>query len=272
MENTGIYHRPLVAFLQRKQAFVWVEHPVTIKWSMGLQRGETDNLDAQRIGLYAFRDQDKAKAYNVKAQSLQRVSELLATRERLLKAEHMLLAPIKELKELGLKEEKKVVRKACKQSILTLKKEIKAITNALEDLVKEHPAIEASYHYIRSVAYVGTITALQVLLYTHDFERFASAKKLPSYAGVAPFASQSGSIIRVSTQVHFMANKSLKKAFHMCAVNSIRWSRAMRIYFASKLKEVKTKMGIINAIRHKLLQRFYAFVKERRMYLPYQVA
>ena len=267
MENTGVYHRPLVSFLQRKQAFVWVEHPVAIKWSMGLQRGKTDKLDAQRICLYAFRNQDKAKD-----KSLQRVSELLATRERLLKAEHMLLAPIKELRALGLKEEEKLVKKACKQSLLTLKKEIKEINKALEELVKENPAIEASYSYIRSVAHVGSITALQLLVYTHDFERFDSAKKLASYAGVAPFAYQSGSSIRGRPKVHFMAKKSLKKALHMCAVSSIRWAGEMRSYFERKLKEGKHKMSIINAIRNKILQRVYACVKARRMYLPWQAA
>ena len=80
--------------------------------------------------------------------------------------------------------------------------------------MKENPGTEASYNYIRSVAHVGTITALQLLVYTHDFERFSSAKKLASYAGVEPFAYQSGSSIRGRTKVHFMANKSLKKALH----------------------------------------------------------
>jgi transposase len=51
MENTGIYHRALVDFLQRKKAFVWVENPVAINWSSGLQRGKTDQMDSQRICL-----------------------------------------------------------------------------------------------------------------------------------------------------------------------------------------------------------------------------
>jgi len=60
LENTGLYHRALVAFLQAQQAYVWVENAVEIKWSMGLQRGKTDIVDAQRIALYAFKNQDKA--------------------------------------------------------------------------------------------------------------------------------------------------------------------------------------------------------------------
>ncbi len=42
MENTGLYHRLLANFLIGKGALVWVETPVEIKWSMGIQRGKSD--------------------------------------------------------------------------------------------------------------------------------------------------------------------------------------------------------------------------------------
>jgi len=45
LKNTGLYHRALVAFLQNKQAFVWLENAVVIKWSMGLTRGKSDLID-----------------------------------------------------------------------------------------------------------------------------------------------------------------------------------------------------------------------------------
>ncbi|NEJ82922.1 IS110 family transposase, partial [Rhizobium leguminosarum] len=261
LENTGIYHRSLVSYLQSEQAFVWVENPVAIKWSMGLTRGKTDTLDAQRICLYAFRYQDKAKEYSARDQALGKVGELLAARERLIKTRKMLLAPIKELKEAGLKEEEKLVKKACKQTLSALEKEIKTIDKDLKDLVQKEPTLQASYSYIRSVEHVGLITALQLLVYTHSFERFDSAKKLASYAGVAPFAYSSGSSIRGRTRVHPMANKTLKTALHMCAISAIRWKGEMRSYFERKVAEGKNKMSILNAIRNKILQRIYACVK-----------
>jgi transposase len=272
MENTGIYHRSLVDFLQRKKAFVWVENPFAIKWSMGLQRGKTDQMDSQRICLYAFRNQDKAKGYSSKDESIQKVSELLAARERLIKARQMLLVPIQELKEVGLKEEERMVKKACKQTLSALDKEIKSINKDLEELVQAEAEVKASYSYIRSVEYVGPITALQLLVYTHGFERFDSGKKLASYAGVAPFAYQSGSSIRGKTQVHPMANKTLKKALHMCALSSIRKAGELKSYFDRKVKEGKNKMSIINAIRNKILQRIYACVRDQRMYVSLQAA
>lgn len=51
MENTGIYHRPLVEFLQRKKVLCG-QNPLAIKWSMGLVREKTDQMDAKRICLW----------------------------------------------------------------------------------------------------------------------------------------------------------------------------------------------------------------------------
>ncbi|ACE06679.1 hypothetical protein Aasi_1379 [Candidatus Amoebophilus asiaticus 5a2] len=270
MENTGIYHHLLVNYLQSQKVFCWVENPVAIKWSMGLQRGKTDKIDAQRICLYAFRNQDKAKAYSLKDKNLQKVSELLSARERLIKARKMLLTPIGELKQVGLVEEEKMVKKACKQSLSALEKEIKSIDKDLEGLVEADTTLKASYSYIRSVDHVGAITALQLLVYTHDFKRFDNAKKLGSYAGVVPFEYSSGSSIRGRTRVHPMANKRLKTSLHMCALSAIRRAGTMRSYFERKVKEGKNKMSVLNAVRNKILQRIYACVKGERMYVPLQ--
>jgi transposase len=272
MGNTGIYHRSLANFLQEKKVFVWIENPVAIKWSLGVQRGKTDKMDARRVCLYAFRNQDKAQEYSSKDKTLQKVSELMAARERLIKARNMLVVPIQELKEIGLKEEKKLIRKVCKQSLSALEKEIKAIDKDLEASLQEDTTLQVSYRYICSVTHVGRITALQLLVATHDFERFDSAKKLASYAGIAPFAYSSGSSIRGKTRVHFMANKSLKKDLYMCALLAIRWKEELKDYFVCKVEEGKNKMSIINTVRNKILQRIYACVKDRRIYVPYYVA
>jgi hypothetical protein len=89
---------------------------------MGLQRGKNDAVDAQRIALYAFRNQDKAKNYSLLDKSLQKLSDLMATRERLIKARKMLLVPIKEMKQSGLKNEAEVMEKACCKSVKALEK------------------------------------------------------------------------------------------------------------------------------------------------------
>jgi transposase len=267
LENTGLYHRALVAFLQAHQAFVWVENAVEIKWSMGLQRGKTDTVDAQRIALYAFRNQDKAKAYQQQDAIRDKLADLLAARERLIKASSQLLVPIKEMKEAGLDQQARIVEKVCKQSLLTLKKGVKGLEEQVKELIEGDDSLQKQYNAITSVPGVGMITALQLMVHTHHFKRFASAKKLACYAGVAPFPYQSGSSVRGRNKVHPMANKTLKTALHMCALSVIRFKGEMRAYFDRKVKEGKNKMSILNAIRNKLLQRIFACDRDGRLFV-----
>lgn len=47
--------------LHPKEIFVWLENPLQIKLSSGIQRSKTDRLDARMIAEYACRHRDKAK-------------------------------------------------------------------------------------------------------------------------------------------------------------------------------------------------------------------
>jgi transposase len=266
LENTGIYNRYLVCFLQAQNATVWVETPVQIKWSQGLQRGKNDKADAQRICLYAFRNQDKRRPYAALDKSLQQVADLLGTRQRLINARKMLLIPIKELKAAGLKEEAKVVEKACQKSIAALEKEMETIEKQLEQVIQQDEQLNHTYTIVRSVRCIGLVAALHLMVYTHNFQRFDNAKQVASYSGVAPFEYSSGTSVRGKTKVHNMANKTLKTILHMCAVSSVRHNPEMRQYMERKVAEGKNKMSILNAIRNKILHRVFACVREQRPY------
>lgn len=270
LENTGLYHRALVAFLQNKQAFVWLENAVVIKWSMGLTRGKSDLIDCQRICLYAFRHQDKA--HTRMNTSLQGLADLLATRERLIQAKNSLLLPIKEMQAAGFSQEARRIKNICKASLTSLEQAIKALEKELEYIIDKEEKLKINYRFICSVKGVGMVTALYLLVYTSNSERFTNAKKLACYSGIVPFTYSSGSSIRRRTQVHPMANKTLKTALHMCALSSIRNKDEMRLYYERKIKEGKHKMSILNAIRNKLLHRVYACVRDQRMYVCKQAA
>lgn len=266
MENTGVYHRSLVVYLQSKEIFSWVETPVEIKWSMGLQRGKNDSVDAQRIAMYAFRNQDKAREYNALDKSLQKIADLMATRERLIKARKMLLVPVKEMLKSGLKEESKVMEKACSKSVSALEKEIEAIEIQLEKIIESENELSENYKIVRSVRCVGLVCSLQLIIYTHNFTKFDNAKQIASYCGVAPFEYSSGTSVKGKTKVHNMANKTLKTSLHMCAVSSVRHNPEMKQYLQRKVAEGKNKMLILNAIRNKIIQRVFACVREKRLY------
>jgi transposase len=168
---------------------------------MGLQRGKEDKVDAQKIALYAFKNQDKVKTYQQQDAIRDKLADLLAARERLVKTSNQLLVPIKEMKEAGLEQQAKVIEKACRQTLLSLKKEIKGLEEQVKELIQGEGSLQKQYEAITSVQSVGMITALQLMVCIHHFKRFTNAKKLACYAGLATFLYQSGSSVRGRNKV-----------------------------------------------------------------------
>ncbi len=266
LENTGLYHRLLATFLLHQKALVWVETPVQIKWSMGIQRGKSDAVDAERIYLYALRNQDKVKAYEQRDEVVQQIADYMALRERLQQCIKTLSLPVKELKSVGLTQAAKASEQASKKSIATMKEELDKLDKEIQALIESDPNLAEKYKYATSVRCVGFVAAAYLIVYTNGFSRFDSAKQLASYAGVAPFEYSSGTSIRGKTKVHPMANKTLKTVLHLCAVSSVRHNPEMVAYFQRKVSEGKNKMLVLNAIRNKVLNRVFACVRDRKEY------
>ena len=266
LENTGLYHRLLSAFLLHRKALVWVETPVQIKWSMGIQRGKSDTVDSERIYTYALRNQDKMKPYEQRDEIVQQIADYMALRERLQQCIKTLSLPIKELKSVGLIQAAKASEKASKKSMASMKKELDKLDKKIQELIESDPDLAEKYKHATSVKCVGFVEATYLIVYTNGFRRFDSAKQLASYSGIAPFEYSSGTSIRGRTKVHPMANKTLKTVLHMCAVSSVRHNPEMVAYFQRKVADGKNKMLVLNAIRNKVLQRVFACVRDRREY------
>ena len=94
-EHTGIYGRKLSYTLVEKQWCVWIEMPVAILRSMGLQRGKNDKVDAKRIAIYAMKNYENAKLWEAPRKEIGRLRQMLTTREALLNGLKALKMPIK---------------------------------------------------------------------------------------------------------------------------------------------------------------------------------
>ena len=267
LENTGIYHRLLANYLLSKGALVWVESAVQIKWSMGIQRGKSDIEDARRIMTYAYRNQDKTKAYSQRDKSIQQVSDYLSLRSRLQNCIQSLKVPIRELRSVGLKDEAKVLERSSKKSIGSMVKEIAFIDQEIKKVIQQNEDLSKKYKLATSVKSIGPVAGIALLVYTNGFTKFNSSKQIASYAGIAPFEHSSGTSIRGRTRVHPMGNKTLKTILHMCAISSLRNNPEMKAYYKRKVGDGKNKMLVINAIRNKLLARVFSCVKRQEMYV-----
>lgn len=261
MEFTGVYCRPLTRFLVAHECHVWLEMPVNIIRSLGLQRGKNDRIDAHRIALYAYKNRDDIKLWKPQRDVILRLRDMLALRERLITAKKSLEMPIEELIVMGDKDGAAIVRKNCQKTLSSIKKEIEGIDKNLDDTIKDDPQLKELFKLASSVPGVGKYTALFMICFTNEFSMYTNPKQLACYCGVAPFEHSSGSSIRGRTRVSHMANKVLKRMLHMGAMSVISRDPELKTYYQRKIAQGKNKMLVINAVRNKIIHRLCAVIK-----------
>lgn len=261
MEFTGIYCRPLTWFFIEQNCHVWIEMPVNIIRSLGLQRGKNDRVDAHRIALYAYKNRDDIKLWKPQRDVILKLRDLLALRERLISAQKSLNMPINELISMGDEKGAELVRRSCQKSLSSLENEIGQIDKNLDDLISNDPKLKEIFRLAKSVPGVGKLTALFMICFTDEFSIYNNPKQLACYCGVAPFEHSSGSSIRGKSRVSHMANKVLKRMLHLGAMSAIRWDPELRDYYKRKTAQGKNKMLVINAVRNKIIHRLCAVIK-----------
>jgi len=266
MEHTGIYNRCILNYLTEKQCMIWLEMPVQIIKSMGVQRGKSDKMDAQKIALYAYKNKEDIKLWQPKRLVINEINELLTLRERLITSENALKVPIEEIKQIGDKSTATMVYSYCKKSLQAIQKDLSDVNDKLDDIVNNDQNVKRLYDLSTSVPGIGKITALKLICYTNEFSTYVNGKQLACYCGVAPFEHSSGSSVKGKTRVSNMANKPLKTVLHLGALSVIRSNGELKEYYLRKVAEGKNKMSVINAVRNKMLLRLSAVVSRGTPY------
>lgn len=265
MEFTGLYNTPLVSYLTKKKALVWVEMAVRIKKSEGFARTNNDRTDAIKIARYAFRYQDNKALWSATDDNLSKIKHLIAQRDRIVDAISTLTVPVNELKEVGCKSEAKQMESLQKPVIEKLEQSKVDIEAAILKFVESDSKLSSKVKRITSIKGVGSVTAIAFLVYTNGFTSFETAKQLACYCGVVPFISkQSGSSIKSRPKVSNFANKKLKRLLHLCAMSAKRFNKDLKAYYEKKIAEGKNKMSVLNAIRNKLVLRMFAVIRDER--------
>ena len=265
LEHTGVYGKLILKYMSSFDYSIWLEMSLRIIKNSGIQRGKNDKIDAQRIALYALKNVEEAKLYQLPSKTLDKIRTLLTLRDKLIKNKTSLLRTSQELKKFDL-DCFKISQSHQKNSLKGVEKDLQNIEKELNKLIKEDDKIENIFNLSTSVPGIGKITALNLICFTNQFTMFSNPRQLACYCGVVPFEYTSGKSIRAKPKVHFMANKKLKKQLHLCALTAITNDSEMKLYFQRKVEEGKNKMLVINNVRNKLVHRICACIRENRNY------
>lgn len=265
LEHTGIYNNPVLGYLHLKQADIWLEQATQIKLSMGISREKNDKVDAQKIGLYAYKNREDARLWTPKREIVIELDRLTALRERLVKTIKTLQTPLSDAKGLVNKKMLTAETTLCQSSIDALKKDLANVDKKIREIIDSDTQLKTLFDIIDSVKGIGQVIATEVLITTNEFKDINDPKKYACYSGFAPFEHSSGKY-KGKAKVSNKANKKVKALFHNAAMSAIQHCKEIKDYYQRKVAEGKHKMLIINNICNKLVLRIFACISRREKY------
>lgn len=266
MEYTGIYTYRFEKFLYEHRIDYVKRSALDIKRSAGIKRGKSDKADCRMISRYGWQRKEELHAMRPVSKSERDLQQLMTHRDKLVKDRTSYQVRIKELKEQMGSDINKCIMTSTEQILQILSEQIKTITSEIEKLIQSEHDLLSTYTLLRSIAGIGFVTAVHLLIITENFHRFTNPRKLACYSGVAPFENTSGKSIRGKTKTSHLANKKLKSLLTMAAISAIQHDAELKAKYQQKLEQGKAKMCALNIIRFKLIERAFAVVKRKTPY------
>lgn len=267
MEHTGSYTLALCCFLQDQGLSYNLVSPLHLKKSLGITRGKSDRVDAQRIAEFACLHQRTLKPFQLPAACLLKLKNLMAFRDRLTKTKVSLKQTIADLKDTASLVDNSFIIKQSEMQLKLVEEQIAHTDEQMEATIQEDAHIQKHFRLITSVVGIGMITAIAFLVYTQDFTAFENGRQFACYAGVAPFEYSSGSSIRGRTKVSPLANRKMKALLSNCASAAVQHDPELKAYYQRKIKQGKAKLSALNAVRAKLVNRVFATVNRGTEYV-----
>ena len=158
MEHTGLYTRQFVHYLLSRQVNVWLESSLHIKRSMGLVRGKNDKIDAERIARFAFTHQPDVKTVNLSGLTLEKLKDLNANRNRIMKALQSLRVSSNELKLVD-PESGKTIERVNREAIRGLEKSLQLVEDKITQYIQADENLNKQFELVTTIKGVGNFFA-----------------------------------------------------------------------------------------------------------------
>lgn len=267
MEHTGRYSKKFEVFMQTQNIGYCKIPALQIKRSLGVLRGKTDKVDAQRIAEYGWLRRDILGADPFIEQAIQELQQLLSLRGKLVRDRSGYICRLKELKATS-SSSSCFESKVQQQVIRVLTDKIDEIESRIKILITSNSELSKTCDLLRSIKGVGWMVACYMISCTANFKKFSNARKFNCYAGLAPFRHESGTSIRGKARVSHLANKEAKTILNLAALCAIRFDTELKNYYQKKVSDGKRKMSCLNIIRSKIVARMFAVVKRQTPFIP----
>lgn len=267
MEHTGHYGALLVSILNELGADYYMVNPLDLKKSLGIHRGKTDTLDAERIAFYTLANKHRLSKYKLPSEELCKIKALITARQRNVKISVQIKNSIRANKILNKTVNVKDIIDQEKKQLKNIEESIAFFESKMLELIKGSEELKKNYSKITKVIGVGPVTAIKCIVETDNFIKFTDARKFCCHSGLAPFKYQSGTSIRGKTKTHHYRNRHLKSVLLNAAGSAIQHDPQLKKYYNRKIDEGKCKLTVLNAVANKLVLRIFAVVKREEPFV-----
>lgn len=152
----------------------------------------------------------------------------------------------------------------------------KSAINKLKEKILEFsaniPGFKENVELLCSHPEVGQISAISLLAEIGDIKNFSSAKKLVAFLGVDTSVSQSGAFTSTHNKLTKRGSNLARKILYNLSLASIKTFRngvpanPVLLAYYKKLTASKPKKIAICAIMHKLINHFFAILRDKRAF------
>jgi len=262
MEATGVYHLKVATTIFNKEFKVFVINPFVIKKysQMKLMRIKTDSVDAKLIASFGYEYYKELKEFkpsDIKRVEVDNTIKAIDDLNHLKTITNNQLQAIKKVPNAN-----KGVIKSYQNTIKYLTKEIAKLKKELEALLKENFSKE--FKLLNSIPGVGLKVIAMIIAFYDSFKSFDSAKKVVSFAGIAPSPYESGTSIKRRGGISKKGNSLIRKIIYMATLSATLFNPLVKQKYQRLIQRGKSKMTALIAAANKLLRIAFGVLKSQK--------
>jgi transposase len=256
MEATGTYWLSLALFFHQQGFALSILNPSDFHHfalSSG-QRAKTDKQDARLLADYGH---SKAlKLWSPPPRICFALQQRLSLRDDLQQDKVRNANRLHALRQNPFAEAEVLAR--LQAQIAQLSGEIKALESEIRDLLGSQHEWSTAAQRLLSITGVGLLTTAWLLTATHNFARCDSPEQAAAFAGLAPYANESGK--KKGKRFTRSGHAQLRKMLYMAAGAALRYNPPLRQFYQKLVQRGKIKQVARVAVARKLLHIAWACV------------
>ena len=264
MESTGVYHSRLALALYEAGRRVTVLNPLVVRRyaQMQLSRVKSDKADAELLRRYG--EQHALTPWQPDAAEIVELQQAHSWLDDLVCARTQLVNRQEAARHQP--RPSAFVAKQMTAQRKQLEQQIKVCEQHLEVLVKK--SFSGLYARLLSIPSLGPRTAMELIIITAGFSRFADIKALGAYIGVSPTTLRSGTSVKGQGSIAKLGQGRMRQLLYLCSWTAKRCNPACRALHA-RMKAAGKPPKVINiAIAHKLLRQAFAVAQHNTTFSP----